>query len=147
MKDKIIKDIMAAMKSQDKERLTVLRSVKGAMQLEEINKKKDLDDNEVIAVISKQIKIRKESIAEFTKGNRQDLVDQTEKEIAILNEYMPEQLSDEEVSKIIDEAIKEVNPTAPSDMGKVMKLLTPKLTGKADMSNVSKLVKERINSK
>ena len=147
MKDKIIKDIMAAMKSQDKERLTVLRSVKGAMQLEEINKKKDLDDNEVIAVISKQIKIRKESIAEFTKGNRQDLVDQTEKEIAILSEYMPEQLSDEEVSKIIDEAIKEVNPTAPSDMGKVMKLLTPKLTGKADMSNVSKLVKERINSK
>ena len=147
MKDKIIKDIMAAMKSQDKERLTVLRSVKGAMQLEEINKKKDLDDNEVIAVISKQIKIRKESIAEFAKGNRQDLVDQTEKEIAILNEYMPEQLSDEEVSKIIDEAIKEVNPTAPSDMGKVMKLLTPKLTGKADMSNVSKLVKERINSK
>lgn len=147
MKDKIIKDIMAAMKSQDKERLTVLRSVKGAMQLEEINKKKDLDDNEVIAVISKQIKIRKESIAEFAKGNRQDLVDQTEQEIAILNEYMPEQLSDEEVSKIIDEAIKEVNPTAPSDMGKVMKLLTPKLTGKADMSNVSKLVKERINSK
>ena len=144
MREKILKDIMAAMKSQDKERLSVLRMVKGAMQLEEINKKKELDDNEMVALISKQVKTRKESIVEFEKGGRQDLIDQAEAEIAILNEYMPEQLSDEEVEKIIDEAIAEVNPSGPSDMGKVMKIVSPKLTGKADMSSVSKLVKEKM---
>lgn len=146
MRDRIIKDLMDAMKKQDKEKLLVLRMVKGAMQLEEINKKKELDDNEVIAVLSKQIKTRKESIEEFKKGNRQDLVDATQAEIEILNEYMPEQLSEEEVCKIIDAAIEEVNPQAPSDMGKIMKIVTPKLTGKADMSSVSKLVKEKISN-
>ena len=146
MRERILKEIMTAMKSQDKERLSVLRMLKGAMQLEEINKKKELDDNEVIAVVSKQIKMRRESIVEFQKGNRDDLIKQAENEIAILNEYMPEQLSEEETKKV-EEAIKEVNPAAPSDMGKVMKLVTPKLTGKADMSFVSKLVKERITSK
>ena len=88
MRDKIINDIMTAMKNKEKEKLSVLRMVKGAIQLEEINKKKNLDDNEVISVISKQIKTRKESIVEFAKGNRQDLIEQTEKEIEILNEYM-----------------------------------------------------------
>lgn len=146
MREKILKDMMAAMKNQEKERLSVLRMVKGAMQLEEINKKKELDDTEVIAVISKQIKLRKESIEEFKKGNRQDLIDSTQQEIEILNEYMPEQLSEEEINKVIDEAIAEVNPQAPSDMGKIMKLVTPKLTGKADMSSVSKLVKEKISN-
>ena len=144
MRDRVLKDIMAAMKSQDKEKLSVLRMVKGAMQLEEINKKKELDDTEMTALISKQIKTRKESIVEFEKGNRQDLIDQANAEIAILNEYMPEQLSDEEVEKIIDEAIAEVNPSGPSDMGKIMKIVSPKLTGKADMSTVSKLVKEKM---
>ena len=145
MRERIIKDIMEAMKAKDKEKLSVLRLVKGAMQLEEINKKKELDDNEIIAVLAKQIKTRKESIEEFKKGNRQDLVDQTEKEITILNEYMPEQLSEEEVIKVIEEAINEVNPESPSDMGKIMKIITPKLTGKADMSFVSKKVKELIS--
>lgn len=145
MRERIIKDIMEAMKAKDKEKLSVLRLVKGAMQLEEINKKKELDDNEVIAVLAKQIKTRKESIEEFKKGNRQDLVDQTEKEITILNEYMPEQLSEEEVIKVIEEAINEVNPESSSDMGKIMKIITPKLTGKADMSFVSKKVKELIS--
>ena len=137
---------MASMKNQDKEKLSVLRMVKGAIQLEEINKKKELDDNEVIAVISKQIKTRRESIAEFKKGNREDLVEQTEKEIEILNEYMPEQLSEEEITKVIDEAISEVNPQGPSDMGKIMKTITPKLMGKADMSMVSKIVKEKVSA-
>lgn len=147
MREKIFKEIMLAMKNKDKERLTVLRSVKGAIQLEEINKKKELDDNEVIAVISKQIKTRKESIVEFTKGNRQDLIEQTEKEVEILNEYMPEQMSQEEIDKNIDDAINEVNPQSMSDMGKIMKILTPKLTGRADMSNVSKIVRERFANK
>lgn len=145
MRDKIINDIMSAMKSKDKDKLSVLRMVKGAIQLEEINKKKNLDDNEVIAVISKQIKTRKESIVEFTKGNRQDLIVQTEQEIAILQEYMPEQLSDTEILAIIDEAIEKINPQAMSDMGKIMKEINPKLIGKADMSLVSQLVKEKLS--
>lgn len=145
MREKILKDIMTSMKNKDKDRLSVLRMVKGAIQLEEINKKKELDDNEVITVISKQIKTRRESIVDFKKGNRNDLVEQTEKEIEILNEYMPEQLSEEEIEKVILEVFEEVNPQSPSDMGKVMKNLTPKLVGKADMSLVSKIVKEKIS--
>ena len=145
MREKILKDIMISMKNQDKERLSVLRMVKGAMQLEEINKKSELTDTEVIAVISKQIKTRKESIAEFQKGNRNDLIEKTNNEIEILNEYMPEQMSEKEIEKAIIDVFAEINPTGQSDMGKVMKGLTPKLMGKADMSLVSKIVKEKIS--
>lgn len=144
MRERIMKELMAAMKEKDKDKLSVLRMVKGAIQLEEINKKKELDDNEVIAVLSKQIKTRRESVEDFKKGNRLDLVEQTEKEINILNEYMPAQLTEEEINKVIDEVINEVNPQAQSDMGKIMKELTPKLTGKADMSFVSKQVKAKL---
>ena len=146
MKDRILKDMVAAMKSQDKLRLSVLRMVKGAIQLEEINKKSELTDEDVIGVLSKQIKTRKESIAEFEKGNRFDLIEQTNMEIAILNEYMPAQLSEEEVIKIIDDAFDKVNPTSQSDMGKIMGIITPLLKGKADMSSVSKKVKEKLSN-
>lgn len=147
MREKIINDMKDAMKSQDKEKLAVLRMVKGAMQLEEISKKQELNDEDVIGVIAKQIKTRKESIVEFEKGNRADLVEKTQAEIKILETYMPEQLSEEEVNKIIDEAIEQVNPQAPSDMGKIMGIVTPKLKGRADMSSVSKLVKEKISNR
>lgn len=145
MRKKILEDLITAMKSQDKETLSVLRMVKGAVQLEEIQKKHELNDDEMLTVLTKQVKTRKESIVEFEKGQRQDLIDKTNKEIEILNKYLPEQLSLSEVTKIIEEAIKEVNPTVPSDMGKVMGLVTPKLKGKADMGLVSKIVKEKIN--
>ena len=137
MKDRILKDIVTSMKEKDKERLSVLRMVKGAIQLEEINKKETLKDEDVIGVLAKQIKTRKESIVEFEKGNRQDLIDQTNREIAILEEYMPEQLSMEEVEKIIEEAFESVKPESMKDMGRIMKEVTPKLKGKADMSMVS----------
>ena len=146
MKEKILNDLLSAMKSQDKERLSVLRMVKGAMQLEEINKKSVLTDEEVIGVLAKQIKTRKESIAEFKKGNRDDLIEKTNKEIEILNEYMPEQLSDDEVIKIIDDAFNKVNPQSTSDMGKIMGIITPQLKGKADMSNVSRIVREKLSN-
>ncbi len=145
MRERILSELMQAMKNKEKDRLSVLRMIKGAMQLEEINKKKELDDNEVIAVISKQIKTRRESIVEFEKGNRNDLIEQANKEIEILNEYMPEQMSEEELNKIIDETFSDVNPQNQSDMGKIMKSLTPKVTGKADMSLVSKIVKEKLS--
>ena len=145
MKDRILKDMVAAMKNKDKDRLSVLRMVKGAIQLEEINKKSTLTDDDVIGVLSKQIKTRKESIIEFEKGNRLDLIEKTNKEIEILNKYMPEELSEEEVAKIIDEAFNTLKPTA-SDMGKVMGYITPKVKGKADLSSISKIVKERLGN-
>ena len=145
MRNKIYADLVAAMKQQDKERLSVLRIVKGAIQLEEINLKHELTDEETISVLAKQIKIRRESIAEFQKGNRTDLVESTEKEISILNEYMPEQLSEEEVIKVIDEAFATINPTSQKDMGKVMGYVTPKLKGRTDMSNVSQIIKSRLS--
>lgn len=144
MRNKLLSDLTSAMKNQDKETLSVLRMVKGAIQLEEINKKHELTDDEFIAVISKQIKTRKESILEFEKAGRNDLIDKTSKEVEILNKYMPEQLSEEEILKVIDEAFNEVNPKAQSDMGRLMGYVNPKLKGKADMSFVSKTIKERL---
>ena len=146
MKQNLLNDLVAAMKSQDKETLSVLRMVKGAIQLEEINKKNELSDEDFIGVVSKQIKTRKESIIEFEKAGRNDLIEQTQKEIEILNKYMPEQLSEEEVLKVIDEAFNTVNPQTQSDMGKLMGFVTPKLKGKADMSFVSKTIKERLSN-
>ena len=144
MKDRILKDIVTSMKEKDKERLSVLRMVKGAIQLEEINKKETLKDEDVIGVLAKQIKTRKESIVEFEKGNRQDLIDQTNREIAILEEYMPEQLSMEEVEKIIEEAFESVKPESMKDMGRIMKEVTPKLKGKAGMSMVSTKIRTKL---
>lgn len=144
MKQNLLNDLVAAMKNQDKETLSVLRMVKGAIQLEEINKKSELTDEDFIGVVSKQIKTRKESIAEFEKAGRNDLVEQTTKEIEILNKYMPEQLSEEEVLKVIEDAFNTINPQTQSDMGKLMGFVTPKLKGKADMSFVSKTIKEKL---
>ena len=145
MKEKIINDLKEAMKAQDKETLAVIRMVKGAISLEEINSKKELNDQEVISIIAKQIKTRKESIVEFEKGNRQDLIDQTNKEIEILNKYMPEQLSDDEVNKVIDDIFSELKPTSISDMGKVMSAAKERLNGQADMSYVSKIIREKLS--
>ncbi len=144
MRNQILEDLKTAMKNQDKERLSVIRMVKGAIQMTELNKKHELTDDEVIDVITKEIKSRKDSINEFQKGGRKDLVDKTQAEIDILSEYLPEQLTLEELNKIIDEVFAKVNPTSSKEMGKVMKELTPKIKGKADMGLVSKMVKEKI---
>ena len=146
MRERILEDLKSAMKNQDKELLMVIRMVKGAITLEEINKKRELNDEEVIDVISKQIKTRKESIVEFGKGNRQDLIDKTQSEIEILNKYMPEQLSEEEINREIDKAFNEIKPAGMSDMGKIMGKVTPILKGKADMSMVSKIIKDKLSN-
>ena len=145
MRERILKDIIEAMKSKDKERLATLRLLKGAMQLEEINKKGELDDTEIISLISKQIKTRRESIEEFKKANRLDLADKTEKEVEILSSYMPEQLSEDEVLKLIEEAFNEVKPTSMKDMKDIMAYLNPKISGRADKGFVSKTIKEKLN--
>lgn len=146
MRERILEDLKESMKNQDKKTLAVIRMVKGAMQMEELNKKAELTDDEVISLIAKQIKTRKESIVEFEKGNRQDLIDATNEEIEILNKYMPEQLSDEEINKIIDEIFEEVKPTSIRDMGKIMGTANSKLKGRADMGVVSSIIKEKLNN-
>lgn len=146
MRERILEDLKIAMKAQDKKTLSVIRMVKGAMQMEELNKKAELTDDEVIAVIAKQIKTRKESIVEYEKGNRSDLIEATQEEIEILNKYMPEQLSEEEINKVIDEIFEDVKPSSIKDMGKVMGLANQKLKGKADMGIVSSIIKEKLNN-
>lgn len=145
MKDRIAKDIVTAMKEKDKVTLETLRMVKGAIQMEEIKAKKELTDDDIALVIGKQIKTRKESIEEFKKGNREDLISKTTEEIKVLEKYMPEQLSASEIDAIITKAISEIGASMPSDMGKVMGKVTPLLKGKADMGLVSKLVKDKLN--
>ncbi len=145
MKDRIAKDIVTAMKEKDKVTLETLRMVKGAIQMEEIKAKKELTDDDIALVIGKQIKTRKESIEEFKKGNREDLISKTTEEIKVLEKYMPEQLSIEEIDAIVTRAISELGASISSDMGKVMGKVTPLLKGKADMGLVSKLVKDKLN--
>ena len=146
MLENINKDIVEAMKSKDTLKLATLRMLKGAIDLERINKKLDkVSDEDIVVIIGKQIKTRKESILEFEKGNRQDLIDKTNEEINILNVYMPLMLSEDEISSIVDAAISEVNATSVKDMGSVMKLVSPKLKGKADMSLVSAIIKNKLN--
>ena len=113
--------------------------------LEELNKKRELTDEEVIDVISKQIKTRKDSINEFTKGGREDLIESTSKEIEILLTYLPKQLSEEEINNIIDKVFEEIKPSSPKDMGKIMKAVTPLVKGKADMGMVSSIIKNKLN--
>ena len=146
MRERILNDLKEAMKNQDKELLSVIRMVKGAISLDEIDKKRELNDDEIIDVISKQIKTRKESIVEFEKGNRTDLIEKTNSEIEILNKYMPEQLSKEEIMEEINKVFEEINPTGMSDMGKIMGKVTPVFRGKADMSFVSKVIKEKLSN-
>lgn len=144
MRNQILEDLKNAMKNQDKELLSVVRMVKGAMQLEEINLKRELNDSEMLSLIAKQIKTRKESIEDFIKGNRQDLIDKTQSEIDILSRYLPKQLTLEEVTSEIDKIFAQLKPTSTQDMGKVMAKAKELLNGKTDLGLVSKIIKEKI---
>ena len=144
MVEKLKKDMVEAMKNKEKERLTVIRMVKAAMDQEHIDRKREINDELLIDVVNKQIKMRKDSIAEFEKAGRSDLVQKTQSEVDMLMVYLPEQLSLEEVNKIVDEIFEEVKPEGQKDMGKVMKEATAKLKGKADMKEVSNIIKEKL---
>lgn len=144
MYEKILNDLKDAMKSQDKFKLSVLRMLKSALQLESINQKGELSDDDVLKVIKKQVKVRKDSAEEYTKYEKLDIVEELNKEIAILNVYLPKELTEEEINKILDDVFAEVNPTSMKEMGLIMKKLNEKNLN-ADMSLVSKLVKERLS--
>lgn len=145
MEDKLQKDMVEALKSGEKERLTVLRGLKASIMKEKIDKKKEINDELIIDCASREIKSLNESIEEFKKGNREDLVSKAEFEISVLKEFLPEQLSEEEVDKIIDDAFNKINPSSMKDMGSVMKEVTPKVKGRFDISIVSSKIKSRLS--
>ncbi len=146
MKQRIMEDLKSAMKSGDKERLSVIRMLKGAIQMEEIAKMHELTDEEIVPIIAKQIKTRKEANVEFAKANRNDLVDKNNAEIEILNTYMPRMMDEAEINLIIDQVFAKINPTSSNDIGKIMKEIAPQVRGKADMSLVNSLIKSRLEN-
>ncbi len=145
MFEKITKDLTEAMKAKDTFRTSVLRMLKSALKNEEINKKSPLTDDEVLAIIKKQVKTRKDSMNEYASYNRMDLADSLQKEIDILNEYLPEELSDEELEKIVKETITKVKAESIKQMGMVIKTISSEYGARCDMAKVSKLVKERLS--
>lgn len=145
MVEELNKDMITAMKNKEKEKLTVIRMVKAALKQEQIDHKKEINDDLLIDVVNKQIKMRKDSITEFDKAGRDDLKEKTQAEIDILMKYLPEQLSEEEVISVIDEIFEELKPTGPKDMGKVMQQASLKLKGKADMKQVSTIIRGKLN--
>lgn len=146
LKDRITEDMKQAMRAKDSARLSALRLLLAAIKQREVDERVSLDDAQVIAVVEKMIKQRRESIAQYEKGGRQDLADAEKFEIEVLKAYLPQPLSDAEVEAIIDAAIAETGARAVADMGKVMNLVRPKLAGRADMGRVSALVKARLSA-
>mgnify|MGYP004499710821 FL=1 len=145
MFEKITKDLTEAMKNKDAFRLSVLRMLKSALKNEEINKKSPLTDDEVLAIIKKQVKTRKDSMNEYASYNRMDLADSLQKEIDILNAYLPEELSDEELEKVITETITKLNADSVKQMGLVIKTISSEYGARCDMAKVSKIVKEKLS--
>ena len=146
MYETLKKAIVDAMKEKDTLKVQTLRGIKGEIDLEHINKKVEITDELVIDVISHQIKTRKESISEFEKGNRTDLIEKTNVEIELLSKYLPEQLSHDELMNLIDSVFVKVNPTSAKDMGLIMKELTPLVKGKCDMKEVSLIIKDKLSN-
>ncbi|WP_026689196.1 GatB/YqeY domain-containing protein [Alteribacter aurantiacus] len=138
-------DMKQAMKNREKQRLVVIRSVKSALQNEQIKQGKELTEDEALTVLGREMKQRKESLQEFEKANRDDLVAKMQAEMDVLVAYLPKQLSDEELQSIVDETIEEVGASTKADMGKVMGAIMPKVKGKADGNQVNRLVLKSLS--
>ncbi|MDD3375378.1 MAG: GatB/YqeY domain-containing protein [Candidatus Omnitrophica bacterium] len=146
LEQQISKDYIQAMKARDSFKSSVLSFLRAQLKNVLIDKKIDqLEDQEVIAIIKKQIKQRQDSIAQFEQGNRQDLAEKEKKELEILRSYLPEEMSDQEVKKIIAEVIQETGAASMKDMGAVMKAVGLKIQGRADNKLVSNLVRESLS--
>jgi uncharacterized protein len=144
LKDRLTADAKEALKAGDKLRLSAIRMLLSDIKNAEIAKKGDLTDEELLELATRDAKKHKESIEEFSKGGRQDLVDKETYELAVIQEYLPEQMSDDEVQKIIAETIQEVGASSPADLGKVMGKLMPRVKGKADGKKINQLVREML---
>ena len=145
LKKRITDDMKSAMKAKDKQALKAVRMILEAIKQKEIDERIELDDAQVMTVIQKMVKQRKDSISQFSDAGRSDLVEIEEAELETINNYMPEQLSDEEVALVVDKAINDSGANSMKDMGKLMGMLKAQLQGKADMSLVSQLIKSRLS--
>jgi uncharacterized protein YqeY len=144
LKERLQQDMKDAMRAGDKPRLGTIRLVLAAIKQKEVDERKDLDDADVTLVLDRMVKQRRESISQFDKAGRTDLVDQETAELALIQTYLPEPLSEGELNTLIDEAMAQTRAASIKDMGKVMALLKPRLQGRADMSAVSALIKARL---
>jgi uncharacterized protein YqeY len=145
LKSRIQDDVKAAMKAKEKSRLATLRLITAAIKQREVDEKIELDEEQVLAVLEKMIKQRRDSITQYEKAGRQELAEQERSEIAIIEAYMPEGLNEEEIVAMIESAISESGAESMRDMGKVIGLLKPKMQGRADMGKVSGLVKQKLS--
>jgi uncharacterized protein YqeY len=145
LKARITEDMKSAMKAKDKDALKAIRMILGAIKQKEVDDRIELDDTQVLAVIQKMVKQRKDSISQFKDADRTDLVDVEEAELAIINNYMPEQLSEAEIAAAVDKAIADTGASSMQDMGKLMGLLKGQLDGKADMGAVSSLIRAKLS--
>ena len=145
LKQLITNDMKLALKAQDKSALKAIRMILGAIKQKEIDERIDLDDTQVMAVIQKMVKQRKDSISQFSDAGRTDLVEVEETELSIINNYMPKQLSEAEIEVAVDKAISDSGADSMKDMGKLMGILKGQLDGQADMGLVSQLIKSKLS--
>ncbi|MFZ3588203.1 GatB/YqeY domain-containing protein [Bacillus sp. DJP31] len=144
--ERLNNDMKQAMRNKEKEKLSVIRMVKASLQNEAIKlKTSELSEDDDLTVLSREVKQRKDSLLEFIKAGREDLVDKLKAEIIVLEEYLPKQLSEEEISEIVKETMEEVNASSKADMGKVMSAIMPKVKGKADGGLVNRLVQQHLS--
>ncbi|MBF1164807.1 GatB/YqeY domain-containing protein [Dechloromonas agitata] len=144
LKARITEDMKAAMKAKEAAKLSAIRLLNAAIKQKEVDERVELDDAAVAAVIEKLVKQRKDSVTQYEAANRQDLADVEKAEIDILSAYLPEKMSSEEVAAAVAAAVAQTGAKGPADMGKLMGVLKPQLAGKADMAEVSKLVKAAL---
>ena len=144
LKTRLTDDMKAAMKGGDKATLGVIRLVNAAIKQREVDERIELDDAQVLAVLEKMVKQRKDSVQQYAAAGREDLADVERAEIAVIERYLPAKLGEAELRAAIDAAVAETGATGPADMGKLMGVLKPRLAGQADMGEVSKLVKQRL---
>jgi len=142
--ERLNEDMKLAMKNQDKFRLSVIRMVRASIKNAEIERQHPLDDTEVLEILQRELKQRRESLQDFEKAGRQDLIDQMNGEIRILQEYMPEQLGEEEIKALVQQTIQETGASSKADMGKVMGALMPKVKGRADGKLVNAIVRQLL---
>lgn len=145
IKEKINNDLKEAMRTRDSKQIRVLRLINAAIKQVEVDEHLEVDDNRLLAILDKMAKQRKESIEQYQTANREELVKQEQYELDIIKQYLPEPLSQQEIEKKVEEAIDQIGAQSMSDMGKVMGRLKPELQGKADLSEVSKLIKSKLS--
>lgn len=145
LSERLNEDMKQAMKSQDKFRLSVIRMVRSSIKNAEIDQRKTLDDNEVLEILAREIKQRKDSLQEFEKAGRTDLTENLAVEIAIISEYMPQQLTEDEIKTIVRQTVQEIGAKSKAEMGKVMSALMPKVKGRADGKLVNQLVQQILS--